>query len=98
MLDEEIQIALDEALSTGAATYEISKGRNALILNVKTGNRLIPLMDRIFGYADLDFDPNASRNPSNAVPILKIDKYTVAPKIERKVIGEYHEYELMYSK
>jgi len=98
MFDQEIQSALDEALSTGEATYKISKGRNALMLTVKNGNRLIPLMDKIFGFSDLDFIPTAFRNSSNAVPILKIDEYTVAPKIERRVIDDYHEYELMYSK
>jgi hypothetical protein len=52
-------------------------------------------MDKIFEFSNL---PIASRNASNAVPGLKIDEYTVTPKIERREIDDYHEYELMYSK
>lgn len=97
MLDDEAQTALDEALATGDATYEISKGRHALILTVKNGNRLIPLMDQIFGYADLDLIPNVHRNSDNAVPVLMIGKYVTSPKFERNEVEGYHKYELTYS-
>jgi hypothetical protein len=97
MFENEAQSALDEALSTGAATYEISTRRRALILTVKEGNPLIPIMDRWFGFADLDLVPKVHRHTGNAVPVLNIDKYAVAPKIERRESQGRYMYELMYS-
>ena len=98
MIDDEAQTALDDALATGAATYEISKGRQALILTVKRGHRLIPLMDQLFSFADLDLCPGARRSVDNAVPVLTIGEYAVAPKFERRELAESYVYELSYTK
>lgn len=98
MLDEEAQKALDDALDTGAATYEISRGRNALILSVRNEHYLIPYLEKIFDIADLDLFHKEPRHPDNAVPILRIGKYAVSPKFERKKIEGYYKYELIYSK
>jgi hypothetical protein len=98
MLDDDAQTALDEALTTGAATYKISKGRDALILSVKDGHPLIPLMDQIFGFAGLDLVHNAQRSAGNAVPVLTIEEYAVTPKFRRQEIDGYHVYELIYSR
>jgi hypothetical protein len=98
MFENGAQAALDEALSTGAATYEISHRRNALVLSVRKGHRLIPFMDKLFGISDLDFVPDVHRNATNAVPVLTIGEYAVAPKFERREIEGYQIYELMYSK
>lgn len=97
MLDIETQEALDQALTTGAATYSISENRRALVLSVEKGDALIPLLDQIFGYADLDFIPNMHRSSQTAVPVLTIAKYAVVPKIERKEVGIHQTYEFTYS-
>ena len=70
MTSEMAQDALDDALATSAATYEISKRRDALILSVKEGHSVIALLDEIFVQAKLDFVPNIQRSPSNATPCL----------------------------
>lgn len=97
MFDDEAQFALDEALKSGDATYDIVPRRQALVLKVKNGSDLIPIIDRIFDYSNLDFNANFQRNPSNAVPALTIGEYVVTPKYERKEGTEYHEYELIYA-
>ncbi|MFB1489316.1 MULTISPECIES: hypothetical protein [unclassified Thiocapsa] len=97
MLDLDTQEALDKALTTGAATYSISENRRALVLAVEQGDAFIPLLDQIFGSADLDFIQNKHRSSQTAVPVLTIAKYAVGPKIERKEVGIHQTYEFMYS-
>ena len=58
---------------------------------------LIPLLDQIFGDADLAFIPNTPKTSQTAVPVLRIGEYAVAPKIERKEVGNQQTYEFEYS-
>ncbi len=97
MTSEMAQDALDDALATSAATYEISKRRDALILSVKEGHSVIALLDEIFVQAKLDFVPNIQRSLSNATPLLRIGKYTVGPKFLQQHINKHHIYEFSYS-
>jgi hypothetical protein len=96
MHSDQAQAALDGALSSGAAEYEISKSRKALLLKVMNGHPLIPLMDRFFDISDLHFAPGVHKDPGNAVSALSIGKYAVVPKVQRKEINGYHVYELTY--